>query len=136
MGFKGIDYYTAMILVNEIGDINRFSSARKLVGWAGLCPSVHQSGGRCRMGRITKQGNRWVRWALTQAAHQAARYDPKLRSFFERVAGRGGRQKAVVAVARKMLVSIYHVLKREESYHGEGSELKRKKVNRLRREAS
>jgi len=127
MGFKGIDYYIAMILVNEIGDINRFNSARKLVGWAGLCPSLHQSGGKCRMGRITKQGNRWVRWALTQAA----RYDPKLKGFFERVAGRGGTQKAVVAVARKMLVSIYYVLKRGEVYHGEDLELKGRKVNRL-----
>jgi len=54
LGFKGIDYYTAMIIVNEVGDISRFISPRKLVGWAGLCPSVRQSGGKCRMGGITK----------------------------------------------------------------------------------
>jgi len=133
LGFKGIDYYTAMVVLCEIGDINRFSSARKLVRWAGLCPSLHQSGDRCRMGKIIKQGNKWVRWALVQAAHQAARHDPELRRFFERVAGRRGVQKAVVAVARKMLVSIYYVLKRGEPYRGEDSRLRWRKVNRLRR---
>ena len=136
LGFKGIDYYTAMIVVNEIGDINRFVSPRKLVSWAGLCPSVRQSGGKCRMGGITKRGNKWVRWALTQAAHQAARHDPRLKGFFERVSARGGCQKAVVAVARKMLVSIYYVLKRMEPYRGEDSRLRRRKLIRLRRRAS
>jgi len=62
-----------------------------------------------------------------------ARHDPKLKVFFERVAQRGGRQKAIVAVARKMLVSIYYVLKRHEPYRGEDAELRRRKVNRLRR---
>ena len=133
LGFKGIDYYTAMIIVNEIGDINRFSSPRKLVSWAGLCPSVRQSGGRCRMGGITKQGNKWVRWALVQAAHQAARHDGRLKAFFERVAARRGVQKAIVAVARKMLVSIYYVLKRREPYRGEDAGLRRRKLIRLRR---
>lgn len=64
-GFKGIDYYTAMIDVNEIGDINRFNSPRKLVSWAGLCPSIRQTSSKCRMMMITKRGNKRVRWALT-----------------------------------------------------------------------
>lgn len=50
LGFKGIDYYTAMVVLYEVGDIGRFCSARKLVGWVGLCPSVHQSGEHCRRG--------------------------------------------------------------------------------------
>jgi len=133
LGFKGIDYYTAMVVLCEIGDINRFSSARKLVRWAGLCPSLHQSGSSRRMGKIIKQGNKWVRWALVQAAHQAARHDARLQVFFERVASRRGVQKAIVAVARKMLVSIYYVLKRGEPYRGEDSRLRWRKVNRLRR---
>jgi len=136
LGFKGIDYYTAMVVLYEVGDIDRFCSARKLVGWVGLCPSVHQSGEHCRRGGITKQGNKWVRWALVQAAHQAARHDPKLRRFFERVAARRGVQKAVVAVARKLAVSIYYVLKRGERYRGEDAGLRRRKVYRLRRMVS
>jgi transposase len=136
LGFKGIDYYTAMVLVNEIGDINRFSSAKKLVSWAGLCPSLHQSGPTLRTGGITKRGNKWVRWVMTQAAHQAARFDPKMRGFFLRVERRRGRQKAIVAVARKLLVSVYYVLSRMEPYHGEAVELKRRKVIRLRNLAS
>lgn len=136
LGYKGIDYYTAMVVLNEVGDISRFSSARKLVRWVGLCPSVHQSGEWCRMGKIVKQGNKWVRWALVQAAHQAARHDPELRCFFGRVASRRGVQKAVVAVARKMAVSIYYVLRRGEFYRGEDAELRRRKVYRLRRMAS
>ena len=94
------------------------------MSWAGLCPSVRQSGGRCRMGGITKQGNKWVRWALVQAAHQAARHDGRLKAFFERVAAGRGVQKAVVAVARKMLVSTYYVLKRREPYRGEDAGLR------------
>jgi transposase len=136
LGYKGIDYYTAMVVLYEVGDINRFCSARKFVGWVGLCPSVHQSGEHCRRGGITKQGNKWVRWALVQAAHQAARHDPKLRCFFERVAARRGVQKAIIAVARKLAVSIYYVLKRNEPYHGEDAGLRRRKVNRLRRMVS
>ena len=128
LGFKGIDYYTAMVLVSEIGDIDRFATPKKLVSWEGLCPSLHQSGPTLRTGEIMKRGNKWVRWAMTQAAHQAARFDLKVRRFFPRVERRRGRQKAIVAVARKMLVSIYYVLKRRESYYGEAVELKRKKV--------
>ena len=125
----GTHFYTCM----EAGDISCFCSARKFDRWLGLCLSVHQSGERCRRGGITKQGNKWVRWALVQAAHQAARHDPKLRCFFERVAARRGVQKAIVAVARKLAVSIYYVLKRNEPYRGEDAGLRRGKVNRLRR---
>jgi transposase len=60
LGYKGIDYYTAMVALYEVGDINRFCSARKFVGWVGLCPSVHQSEEHCRRGGIKKQGNEWV----------------------------------------------------------------------------
>ena len=73
---------------------------------------------------------------MVQAAHQAARHDPRLRRFFERVAARRGVQKAVVAVARKLAVSIYYVLKRGERYHGEDAGLRRRKVYRLRRMVS
>ena len=136
LGFKSIDYYTAMVLLNETGEIKRFNSPKKLVSWAGLCPSLHQSGATHRTGGITKQGNKWVRWVLVQVTHQAARHDPKLRPFFERLERRRGRHKAIVAVARKMLVSIYHVLSLMEPYHGEDADFRRKKVKRMWRRAS
>jgi transposase len=64
MGFTGIDYYSAMLLINEIGDINRFPSADKLVSYAGLAPSQRQSADRTFHGHITRQGNRYIRWIL------------------------------------------------------------------------
>jgi Transposase IS116/IS110/IS902 family. len=70
------------------------------------------------MNRITKQRNKRARWFLTEAAKNATRYDPKLRPFYERIGSRKGNNKAIVAVARKMLVSIYWVLTRNEYYYG------------------
>jgi len=133
MGFTGIDYYTAVLLLYEIADVKRFPSPKKLISWAGLAPSLHQSGDVCRTGGITKTGNKWVRWILCQAAHKACLYDPKLSRFYKRVSARRGENKAVTAVARKMLVSVYHVLSRNEPYHGERSDLRRLKTNKLKR---
>jgi len=73
---------------------------------ARLAPRFYQSEEHCRRGGITKQGNKWVRWALVQAP----RHDPKLRLFFERVAARRGKKKAIVALARKILCIIHHLL--------------------------
>jgi transposase len=116
MGFTGIDYYSAMLLTSEMGPVTRFSSAKKLVTCAGLAPGIRQSAEHTSHGRITKQGNKHIRWILTEAAQNASRYDPKLRGVYQRVATRRGHQKAITAVARKMLVSIYYVLKRNEEY--------------------
>jgi len=134
LGFTGIDYYYgALLLLYEIGDITRFSNPRKLVSWAGLAPSLHQSGIVSYTGRITKQGNRRVRWYLVEAAQRAARYDPKLKPFYERIAQRKGHQKAIVAVARKILVSVYWVLTRNEPYDGYRDDVKTRKLKRLER---
>ncbi|MGB9671565.1 MAG: IS110 family transposase [Candidatus Norongarragalinales archaeon] len=73
MAMFGLDYFSASLLVAEIGDINRFSNDKRLVGWAGLAPSVRQSGDRIVRGRITRQGNRLVRWIMVEAA-QTARF--------------------------------------------------------------
>jgi transposase len=129
----GHDYYGALLLLHEIGDIRRFSSPKKLVSWAGLAPSLHQSGDVRYTGRITKQGNARVRWYLTEAAKNAARFDPKLKPFYERVGSRKGNHKAIIAVARKMLVSIYWVLTRNEYYDGDRQEVRERKVKNLER---
>jgi transposase len=131
MGFTGIDYYGAMLLITEMGPVTRFPSAKKLVSYAGLAPSIRQSANHTTHGRITRDGNKYIRWILIEAAQNASRFDPKLRPFYLRIAARRGHQKAITAVARKILVSIYHVLKRQEEYHGQRDELLERKINRL-----
>ncbi len=131
MGFTGIDYYSAMLLLSEMGPVTRFPSAKKLVSYAGLAPGTRQSAEHAFHGRITKEGNKYIRWILVEAAQNASRYDPKLRSFYTRVATRRGHQKAITAVARKMLVSIYYMLKRNEDYQGQRDDLLEKKIRRL-----
>lgn len=106
----GIGPLTAMLLVAEIGDIQRFPSSRKLCSWAGLTPSVRNSDRTVRHGHITKQGSAYVRWAMVEAAHVANKRPPFSR-FFAETAQRRGRKIATVAVARKLLARAFHVLK-------------------------
>lgn len=106
----GIDYYSALLILAEIGDINRFPSAKKLCSWAGLVPSTYSSGGRSCHGRLARQGSRWLRWILTQAAPHAARGSRRLGALRERVARRGGRNAAKMPAARELLVIIFHML--------------------------
>jgi len=136
MGFTGIDYYSAMLLINEIGDVTRFPSADKLVSYAGLAPSQRQSADHTFQGHITRQGNKYIRWVLIEAAQHAARYDPQLRPFYERIATRRGRQRAIVAVSRKLLIYIYQVLKKQEPYRAQRNDLLEKKLKRLQQKAS
>jgi len=136
MGFTGIDYYSAMLLINEIGDINRFPTADKLVSYAGLAPSQRQSADHTFHGHITRQGNRYIRWILIEAAQHASRFDPQLKPFYERIAARRGRQRAIVAVARKLLIYIYQVLRKQEPYRAQRDDLLAKKLKRLEQRAS
>jgi transposase len=131
MGFTGVDYYSAMLLASEIGDVTRFPSAKKLVSYAGLAPGTRQSADKTVHGHIVKEGNKRIRWILVEAAQHASRHDPRLRGFYLRVMKRRGYQRAIVAVARKMLVSMYHVLSKNEAYHGERTELLERKLKRL-----
>lgn len=89
----GIGYYPALLILAEIGEINRFPSAKKLCSWAGLVPSTHLSGGRTYHGPLTKQGSRWLRRILTRATPHAARGSRRLRALRERVAPREGRMQ-------------------------------------------
>jgi transposase len=94
MGMTGIDYFSAMMIASEIGDITRFNTPEKLVSWAGLCPSVHQSGSSLHMGRM-KDGNKKIRWILVEAANTASRTDDRLRKFYLRVVKRHGHHVAI-----------------------------------------
>ena len=106
----GIGVLTGLVILSAIGDISRFPSAKKLVGYAGLGAKVHASGLSYRTGSITKQGRRELRAALVEAAWVAVRYDPRWGQQFERLQRRIGRRKAIVAIARKLLVVVWHVL--------------------------
>jgi transposase len=100
-----------MVIASEIGDIKRFPTQWKLVSYAGLAPTQHQSGEYERRGGITKQGSKWPRWILVQAAQHARQHDPRFKAYYERVAKRKGKQKAIVAVAKEMLVVIWFMPK-------------------------
>jgi transposase len=110
MQLPGIGLLSGMTILSAIGDIRRFPSASHLVGYSGLASSVHDSGKTHRTGRITKQGRRELRATLVECAWSAVRYAPYWRAIFEQLAHRIGKQKAIVAVARKLLVVIWHVL--------------------------
>jgi transposase len=106
----GIGRFTAMTLVAEIGDIDRFPSARKLCAWAGLTPTVRNSDRTVRHGHITKQGSKWVRFVLGEAAH-GAKQRPPFSHTYRRIAQRRGKNIATVAVSRKLLARCFHILK-------------------------
>ena len=106
----GIGLITAMTILGAIGQIERFPTAKKLVGYAGLGAKIHASGQTHRTGGITKQGRKELRAVLIEAAWIAVRYNAYWLDQFVRLADRIGRQKAIVAIARKLLVIIWHVL--------------------------
>lgn len=110
----GIAVLTAMTLLSAIGDITRFDSAKKLVGYSGLGASVHASGQEHRDGRITKQGRKEIRWACVEAAWRAVDSSEHWQERFERLNVRIGKKKAIVAIARKLLVVVWHVLSKHE----------------------
>lgn len=112
----GIGPYTAMLILSEIGDINRFPDASNLVSYAGLNPSVYSSGGITRYGKISKQGSSWLRWILVEVAQVAARCSKRFSSFHQRIALRHGKKAAKVALGREILRLCYHLLKKEEVY--------------------
>jgi hypothetical protein len=106
----GFGLLTVMTILAAIGDIQRFPSSKHLVGYAGLGAGVHSSGETHHTGRITKQGRKDLRWALVEAAWSAVRWDPYWKAQFERLAKRRGENKAIVAIARKLLTVVWHVL--------------------------
>lgn len=116
MTIPGVGQLTAYLLLSEIGDVGRFLSAKKLCAYSGLVPRTYQSGEHCYTGAITRQGNRYIRYAMVEAAQLACKRDPALGHFYDRLKRKKGSAKARVAVARKLLVAVYHVLKCGEHY--------------------
>ncbi|MEM2911572.1 MAG: IS110 family transposase [Candidatus Bathyarchaeia archaeon] len=96
-----VGVYSALLIKSEIGDVKRFPNYKKLISWAGLAPSLYQSGNVMRNGRITKQGSKLLRWVMVECARVAVRYDSRLGEFYERVRRRRGEQKALVVSPAK-----------------------------------
>jgi len=105
-----------VIVLSAIGDIQRFESAKHLVGYAGLGAGIHESGKEHNEKRITKSGRKELRWALVEAAWQAIRISPYWKDQYEKYLRRMRRpNQAIVVIARKLLVAIWQVLTKEET---------------------
>ena len=111
----GVGPITSLAYSLTIGDITRFPHSRQLVSYVGLNPAEHSSGGRQRLGRISKQGNRLLRSLLVEAGQSAARLVPELRRAYQRLKHRKHSAVAKVMVARKLAVRLYWMWKNEQS---------------------
>lgn len=109
----GVGLICSVTLLAAIGDIHRFPSADQLVGYSGLGARVHDSGLTTRTGGITKAGRRDLRAVLVEAAQTATIHDPHWKAELKRLEPRTGRNKAIVAIARKLLVLVWHLLTKE-----------------------
>jgi transposase len=118
----GIHRRLAEISVAEIGiDLKPFEDAEHLASWAGMCPGNNESAGKRKSGK-TRKGSKWLRRALTEAAHGAARTKNKYyQSLSRRLAARRGKQRAAVAVGHSLLVTGYHLITRNQTYQDLGA---------------
>jgi transposase len=108
---KGIGDLTATILLSTIGDINNFPDDKRLAAYFGIVPRVEVSNESSHYGRITKMGNKIARTALVQSTLIAIRYNPYLKTFYNKLKARKGAGKAIIATSRKLLAIIYRTLK-------------------------
>ncbi len=119
----GVDLITAWTLLAELGqDMQVFSSPKHAASWAGLCPGNRESGGK-RLSNRTRKGNRWLRRALCQSAWAASRKrNCYLAAFFYRKAGKHGVRKAIVALAHRLLVIAFCILRDRTEYREVGGD--------------
>jgi transposase len=117
----GVGRRTVEAMLAETGtDLERFPTDKHLASWAGMCPGNHQTGGK-RQGGKTRKGNRWLRAALVQAAHAAARAKGTyLAAQYQRLVARRGKKRAAVAVGHSILVIFYHMLRDGTEYRDLG----------------
>jgi transposase len=117
MTIPGVAELLGLTIASEIGDIGRFATAGKLVGYSGLTPRIKQSGQSARIGRISKAGPDTLRWAAVEAAQQAWRPNNPWHGLYTDIKRRHGKANpAKAAVARKVLIASWHVLSLQEPF--------------------
>ena len=116
MTHPGVGPVTALAMVLTLGPAERFESAKQVGSYFGLIPSEESSGGKQRLGKISKQGSSFLRFLLVEAGQTAVRYDPQLKRFYRRLASRKNRGVAKVAVARKLATRMYLMLREGWTY--------------------
>ena len=131
VSMPGISHMAARVVIAEIGkDMSQFPTAGHLVSWAGLCPRSDESAGKKRSTKIRK-GNAWLKTTLVQCAWAAIRNNGYLKAKYHRVRAKAGKMKAIIAVAREMLVAIYHMISKRQTYKDLGADYFEKR-DRLR----
>ncbi|HKV96534.1 MAG TPA: IS110 family transposase [Gammaproteobacteria bacterium] len=116
MTHPGVGPVTSLAFVLTLGPVGRFERSKQVVSYLGLNPREHSSGGRQRLGSISKQGNPMMRSLLVEAGHSAARLDGELKQDYQRLKLRRGSGVAKVAIARKLAVRMYWMLRSPVSY--------------------
>jgi transposase len=108
----GISFVSALTIMGEIGEIRRFPSAKKLMGYAGIVPSTYSSGDKARHGKITKTGSKWLRYVMIEVAQhqQMCKRIPGFGAYYRSLKARKGTNPATVATARKLLAVIWRIL--------------------------
>jgi len=106
----GIGEVSALMLLAEIGPIERFASKEALCSYAGLVPRIRESAGKAARAGITRQGSSTLRWVLVEAAQVATRCSPAARRYYERLLRKKHKHVARVALARKLLIAVYALL--------------------------
>jgi transposase len=110
MQLPGFGLIVTMTILSAIGEIQRFPTSKQLVGYSGLNASLHQSGEMNYSGHITKQGRKELRFALVEATWTAVTSSPYWREQYQKLTHRMSTNKAIVAIARRLLVAVWHVL--------------------------
>ena len=131
LSMTGIDVFSAALLAAEIDDIARFGNPKRLVSWAGMCPTLHQSGDTSYHGRMKKDSNRKVNWIMIQCARVAVMHDDRMKAYYERLKKRNRPSVAITHVANKMLTIIWHMLTRNELYKERNENLYRAKIKKV-----
>jgi transposase len=116
MTHPGVGPVVSLAFVLTLGPVARFRNSRKVVSYLGLNPREHSSGGRQRLGAISKQGNTMMRWLLVEGAHRAVVYDPELRRAYQHLKFRRVSGVAKVAMARRLAVRLYWMLRAQVDY--------------------
>jgi transposase len=116
MTHPGVGPNTALMMVLTLGDVERFECARKVSSYLGLVPSENSSGGKQRLGHISKQGSAFARFLLVEAGQTAARKDEELKRAYRRLAAKKSRAVAKVMVARRLAVRLYWMLRKRWTY--------------------